>query len=247
VRCPPRRRDDLPIGFAHRGARAECRDNTLVSFRRALELGARGLESDVWSTDDGVVVLDHDGLVRRGLRRVPIAQTARADLPGHIPELVELFALADAGVDVSLDVKGPGSAAATISAAEAAGRADRVWLCGHGPDLARWRQRSTIIRLVDSTRLSQIPEGMAARVARRCDEGVDAVNLRGSEWTGTLVETVHDAGLLAFAWDAQRTATLTALLRLGVDGVYSDHVARMVEVLTHPPGPQPPGSEPVEA
>ena len=41
------------IGFAHRGASADARENTLEAFRLALELGATGLESDVWLTADG--------------------------------------------------------------------------------------------------------------------------------------------------------------------------------------------------
>ncbi len=56
---------DGPIGFAHRGARSERPENTLEAFRRALELGATGLESDAWITADGEVVLDHDGVPGR--------------------------------------------------------------------------------------------------------------------------------------------------------------------------------------
>jgi len=78
-----------PIAFAHRGARAHARENTLEAFNLALRLGATGLESDAWITRDGVVVLDHDGVVRRSARRRPIAQVAAAELPSHIPTLEE--------------------------------------------------------------------------------------------------------------------------------------------------------------
>jgi glycerophosphoryl diester phosphodiesterase len=63
-----------PIAFAHRGARAHARENTLDAFALALRLGATGLESDVWLTADGVPVLDHDGVVRTGRagRRRPL-------------------------------------------------------------------------------------------------------------------------------------------------------------------------------
>ena len=64
---------DPPIAFAHRGASAHARPNTLEAFRLGLRLGATGLESDVWLTADGIPVLDHDGRVRHGVRRWPIA------------------------------------------------------------------------------------------------------------------------------------------------------------------------------
>jgi glycerophosphoryl diester phosphodiesterase len=78
-------RIDPPIGFGHRGARAHAPENTIESFTLALRLGATGLESDVWRTADGEVVLDHDGVVRSGLRRRSIADVLRAELPPHIP------------------------------------------------------------------------------------------------------------------------------------------------------------------
>ena len=67
-------RIDPPITFAHRGARAHAPENTLEAFELALRLGASGLESDVWMTADGVAVLDHDGVVKKGLRKRPISE-----------------------------------------------------------------------------------------------------------------------------------------------------------------------------
>ena len=81
-----------PIAFAHRGARAHAPENTLDAFKLARKLGATGLESDVWVTADGEVVLDHDGVVRGRARRRSIRDTNRSSLPSHIPTLAELYA-----------------------------------------------------------------------------------------------------------------------------------------------------------
>ena len=67
TRLPSLRRP--PLLFAHRGARAYAPENTIEAFELALRLGATGLETDVWRTADGTVVLDHDGLHRRWLPR----------------------------------------------------------------------------------------------------------------------------------------------------------------------------------
>src|SRR3954451_14855922 len=91
--------------FAHRGARAHAPENTIEAFTLALRLGATGLESDVWITSDGVAVLDHDGVVRQGLRRRPIADLTRAQLPDHVPTLEELYASCGTDYELSLDVK----------------------------------------------------------------------------------------------------------------------------------------------
>jgi glycerophosphoryl diester phosphodiesterase len=224
-RAPP----PLPLGFAHRGARAEARDNTLPSFRRALELGATALESDAWLTAEGTAVLDHDGVVHRGLRRRPISAVATADLPSHIPTLRQLWADCGTGFQLSLDVKDPAAAPVVLAEAASVDCLDRVWLCSPSVELLQgWRAASDQVRLVLSTRRDLVGPTTASALA---DLGVDAVNLRDREWDVALVAQVHRAGLLALGWDAQRAGQLERLMDLGVDGVYSDHVAMMLQVL----------------
>ncbi|MCB2295578.1 glycerophosphodiester phosphodiesterase [Clostridium algoriphilum] len=51
--------------YAHRGASAYYPENTMISFEKAVELGANGIETDVQMTSDGVLVLIHDEYVNR--------------------------------------------------------------------------------------------------------------------------------------------------------------------------------------
>lgn len=223
-----------PIGFAHRGARAHARENTLEAFELALRLGATGLESDVWLTADGVAVLDHDGAVGRRPRRRPISQLHRAALPDHIPTLAELFASFGTNFELSLDVKDPAAGPVAVAEAMAADvtMPARLWLCHDDLDaMVSWREVSPHVRLVDSTRLSRIKGGPEPLAARLQGLSIDAVNLHHSDWTGGLVTLFHRFGRLAFGWDAQFDRILDALLHMGIDAVYSDHVDRMIEAL----------------
>ncbi len=221
-----------PILFAHRGARAHAPENTLGAFRLALRLGATGLESDVWLTADGVAVLAHDGAIGRPLRRRRIGALDRAKLPSHIPALADVYADCGSRFELSLDVKDPAAASAAVAVARAAGAgaASRLWLCH--PDwnqVAAWRRSFPDVRLVDSTRARRIEEGLERRAAALASAGVDAVNLRHDDWTGGHTTLFHRFGVLAFGWDAQFDRVLDDLLAKGVDGVYSDHVDRMVQ------------------
>ncbi len=54
-----------PRLYGHRGAPAECPENTLPSFLRALELGVSAIETDVHLTQDEHVVVAHDPDGRR--------------------------------------------------------------------------------------------------------------------------------------------------------------------------------------
>jgi glycerophosphoryl diester phosphodiesterase len=223
-----------PITFAHRGARAHAPENTLEAFALALKLGARGLESDVWLTADGVPVLDHDGVVRSGLRRRPIGTVERAALPSWIPTLEELYATCGTDFELSLDVKDADAAAATVAVARAAGgdTLTRLWLCHPEWEVVRtWRALADDVRLVDSTRLKRIKGGAERRAADLADAGIDAVNLHHTDWNLGLATLFHRFERYCFGWDAQFERVITALLRYGLDGVYSDHVDRMTDAL----------------
>jgi glycerophosphoryl diester phosphodiesterase len=229
---PPLR--EPPIGFAHRGASAHAPENTIEAFTLAKRLGATGLESDVWRTADGEVVLDHDGVVRVGLRRRPVAEVPRAALPASVPTLGELYDACGTDLEVSLDVKDPAAAEGVVAAAREAGgdAVGRLWLCSpHWELAASWRPLDPDVRLVDSTRLRRIKEGPERRAARLAEVGVDALNLHWSEWTGGLTTLLHRFDRFALGWDAQHRRQLDDVLSLGIDGVFSDHVDRMVDAL----------------
>lgn len=49
----------------HRGYAAKYPENTLISFKAALELGVDAFEFDVWLTSDKIPVLMHDGNAKR--------------------------------------------------------------------------------------------------------------------------------------------------------------------------------------
>lgn len=223
---------DPPVAFAHRGARAHAAENTLDAFALALRLGATGLESDVWLTADGVAVLDHDGLVKSGMRKRPISSVARGALPGHIPTLEELFDRCGTGFDLSLDVKDPAAGPVVIDTVRACapGFLPRLWLCQPTwESLLPLRPLTEEVRLVESTRLARIKEGPERRAATLADRGIDAINMHYTDWTGGLTTLFHRFRRVTLAWDLQFDRNLRDALRMGIDGVFSDWVDRMMD------------------
>jgi len=231
---------DPPLTFAHRGARAHAPENTIESFALALRLGASGLESDVWLTADGIAVLDHDGGVKRGLRRKPISQVLRAALPSHIPTLDELFTNCGTDYHLSLDLKDHSAAPAVIELTHAhdPSMISRLWLCE--PDLDRAiKLRGTFadVRILQSTRLEKLKEGPERRANTLAQHGIDGINLHRTDWNGGLIALFHRFELVTFGWDLQFEHDLRPAFRMGLDGVYSDHVDVMVDAFNEEIGP----------
>jgi glycerophosphoryl diester phosphodiesterase len=190
---------------------ADAPENSLEAFGLALSRGVRGLESDVWLDDAGNPVLHHGPPKKQ--RDVPLS-------------LAELFATCGTDFDLSLDMKGPGTAARTVQVARAAGfDVSRLWLCGGSGTSAAWRSYDPHVRLVTDLRWRDAllrPEPVIELLA---EQTVDAVNLRHGRWTPKLVRLVHKAGMKAFAWDVNSRPMRRYVLMLGVDAYYSDHLA----------------------
>jgi glycerophosphoryl diester phosphodiesterase len=231
-----------PITFAHRGGRADAPENTLAAFRRALDVGATGLESDARLSADGEVVLVHGTLVRTGLRRVKVRQVPAARLAElGVPRLADLYAEIGTDFELSLDLKEPDSAGAILAVVRDAGAVDRLWLCADDlADLEAVRTLAPDVRLVHSMGRRSYGDALEGHANALARAGVAALNLRQSEWSLGLVTLTHRFNLLAFAWDVQEYRRMRAVLEMGVDALYSDHVERMVaavgEWATEDPG-----------
>jgi glycerophosphoryl diester phosphodiesterase len=214
-------------GFAHRGG-ALGPDNTLATFTAALAHGARGLETDAWLSSDGAVVLDHDGVGGAGGRQ-PIAEIRRDELPTHMPTLDELYDTCGTDFELAIDVKTAAVAEAVVAVAQRYAVAERVWVVAPQP---------SHLESLDGAHRAVTLRGNVIRSGRRRAAlalaratGVEAVNARWMWWTRALVDEVHALGLLAFGYDAQQNASLRRAMSIGLDGVFSDHVDRMVAAI----------------
>jgi glycerophosphoryl diester phosphodiesterase len=109
--------------IGHRGSSADRPENTLASYRRAIEASATALEADIRTSKDGALVSIHDADVRRttdgkGLvREMTLAELQRLDAGRwfdakyageRIPTLREILELCRGKIDVMLDLQEPG-------------------------------------------------------------------------------------------------------------------------------------------
>ncbi|MCU1427925.1 MAG: glycerophosphoryl diester phosphodiesterase [Actinomycetia bacterium] len=221
-----------PITFAHRGARLEEPENTIPAFRRALREGAGGLETDAWLSADGEVVLAHDAVVRRGMRRRKVHDSSADQLAEFgVPRLADVYEELGNDFELSIDLKEHGVAAPLIAVARKAGAPERAWLCAPNMDVLRDLRENRDVRLVHSQRRRAIDIPLERHAADLADLGVDAMNMHRTEWSGGLVSLFHRFGIKAFAWDTQEVRHLRAALQIGIDGVYCDRPDRMVSVV----------------
>jgi len=216
--------------YAHRGASLEFPENTLPAFRRALELGADALETDVHVTADGVLVLSHDpdgGRVFGVPRRIAECtfEEVRSWGAASLEELVHEFP----GIPINVDLKIQ-AAALAVSTLRRLGAEEQVILASfHSSTLRRVRalgyRGSTSLGRSEVARLLSLPA-----VAQR---GPFACPGRAAQLPTTLaqpwiVARCHALGLRVDYWTVNDPAQAQLLAALGADGVMTDDPARIV-------------------
>jgi glycerophosphoryl diester phosphodiesterase len=221
------------ITFAHRGARLDEPENTLPAFRRALDLGASGLETDVWLANDGEVVCVHDPVVGRGRRRKKVAATSAAELAElGVPRMADVYAALGTAFECSVDVKTPEAADGLVDVGQSVDALERLWVCADDVELLARLRPERRVKLVHSQSRRAISVQMERHAHELASIGVDAMNMHHTEWSAGLVSLFHRFGIKAFAWDTQEVRHIRAVLRMGIDAIYCDRPDRMVATVS---------------
>jgi glycerophosphoryl diester phosphodiesterase len=110
------------IIIGHRGAAGEAPENTLGSFKLAVEQGAEAVELDIHESADGELIVCHDSTVDRTtdgqgeIRLLTVRELKELDAGSwfdprfsaeRLPALEEVFALVPADIIINVEVKCP--------------------------------------------------------------------------------------------------------------------------------------------
>jgi glycerophosphoryl diester phosphodiesterase len=216
-----------PLVIAHRGASGRALENSLAAFRLAGELGADGVELDVHASADGALFVHHDETVD-GVHH--IAHTAAAKLGAlrlsdgsPLPTLSQALDACGA-LRVFVEVK---SLAPAFD--------DRLFdALDRGPHPAHYAVHSFDHRIV--RRLAERRPSLRCGVLNGSFPVRPAVILEDARATAlwqeqrlidrALVDAVHQADAVIYAWTVDEPQRMRDLLAIGVDGICTNHPDR---------------------
>lgn len=240
-----------PANVGHRGASARFPENTLASFRAALEAGAGGLELDVRVTRDGHPVVMHDATVDRttdgfgavsGMTLEAVRRLSAAGSPGEgVPTLREVLQEFPA-VPVNIDIKDrglPGAEKVVLGVLREAGAADRVLVAsadhrvlrrfrraaGGEFDTGASRREIALFYALSRLRLERLIRPAYAALQVPVDYGPLRL------LTPRFVRAAHAVGARVDAWTINEPGSMRELLDLGADAVMTDKPDVLAEVL----------------
>ncbi|TDC75629.1 glycerophosphodiester phosphodiesterase [Streptomyces hainanensis] len=223
------------IAVAHRGDPYRARENTLPSFRSAIDADADAVELDVRATADGVPVVLHDPTLRRlwGHDR-PVAELTAAEVAsltgGGVPTLAEALGVTEpVRTLVDLPERSAATARATVAAVRAAGAADRVYYCGDPAALRAVREADAAAEIALTWhRATRPPEVLLAEVRPSW------LNFRFGLITEDTVARAAEQGYRVAAWTVDTRRSMRRLLALGVGSITTNRVAVLRRLLGGP-------------
>jgi glycerophosphoryl diester phosphodiesterase len=235
-----------PWVVAHRGGSGYAPENTMAAFRRAVELGATFIETDLRMSRDAQLVAMHDAEVNRTTNgRGPVNQLTLAELRAldagswfgaefageHIPTLDEVLTFArEADVVFYLELKSDatwGVEHALVAALRKAREAARTVVLSFDPAIL------AAVHRLDASLMTGLVVDSAARdvVSRATQVGARQLAPRSDRVTRDLVEQAHGQGLPVVTWTVNDPGRMRALIAAGVDGIMTDYPDRLREVL----------------
>ncbi len=213
------------LRVGHRGARAYEPENTLRSFRKAVELGVDAVELDVRRTKDGEVVVIHDADVGRttdgkGLVSELTLEEIKRFSAGEgerVPTLEEALDFLGERVKVLIELKEVGVEEEVVGLVREKGLVEGVIVVSFLEEALR--------------RVRELDEGVATGLiyVRYKNPLKAALELKAQyllplyRFTHSAdVRKAHEAGLKVIVWTINKPEEATEYKKKGVDGIASD-------------------------
>jgi glycerophosphoryl diester phosphodiesterase len=231
------RTEDDVIVIAHRGAAGRAPENTMASFRAAMDDGADLVELDVQESKGGDVVVIHDSdfmkIAGESVRvwEGELDELRRFDIGGwfspdfsteRLPTLEEVLALArsrGARLDIELKYYGHNERLEerVVELVEAAGMADGVVIMSlHAPIVAKMRElRPTwTVGILTATAVGDLASADA-----------DFLAVHTGMATRRFIRRAQAAGKKVYVWTVNDPILMSRMMSRGVDGVITDEPA----------------------
>jgi glycerophosphoryl diester phosphodiesterase len=239
-----------PHAFAHRGGAAHKPENSWTAFQHAVKLGYAYLETDARATSDGKLVAFHDRTLDRvtdasgpiGARTYPEVSAVRVAGSEPIPLIEDLLG-AWPDVRFNIDLKDEPGIALLADVLRRTGAWNRVCVTSFSGSRLR-AARGLLDRPVC---MATSPAVIAAvcciigaagqgrqpgLLTRRLAQGqVRCAQVPARVASGSFVRRAHALGLDVHVWTINDRAEMIRLLDLGADGIMTDDIETLREVL----------------
>jgi len=224
-----------PIVIGHRGAFSEAPENTMLSFKTAVELGADMIELDVRMCRTGEIVVIHDAEVDRtsngtGLvREMTLEELKELDFGEgeKIPTLGEVLEFAKDRIPVNIEIKEQDIVEKVVRLVERYGMVNQVIISSffHNALLEVKKLNPSIIT---APLFMHKPVNSANLAIETRSEGLHPYYEVIDE---ELIQQAHENNFFVNAWTVDYEEVVEKLIKMGIDGVITNDIEMVKDVI----------------
>ena len=234
-----------PLAFAHRGGAARQPENSLLAFENAARLGYAYLETDARSTADGKLIAFHDADLNRAtdrtgqVSRLPWREVSAARVGGtaSIPLLEDVLGTFPE-LRFNIDLKDAGTIEPLAGVLRRTQSWGRVCISSFSGRRLLTGQRSldhpVCLAVTPAAILAVKYLGHPGRTLadRLASSGTRCAQVPPQIATREFIRRAHQLGLQVHVWTLNTRAAIERALDLGADGVMTDEVELLRDILT---------------
>ena len=235
-----------PYVFGHRGASGYEIENTISSFRKAVEMGA-GIETDIQLTMDGKLICFHDAFIKIGIDYYYPNKLTYEELgllkfkdQRKIPKLSEVFQVfkkKSHDFRYSFDITNRKVAIELLRLVEEYKLIEAIEISDRRIGLLSYlRKNCNPVKLINTQigNLTRINK-KTLDIDRLKDHQISTINLRCNRNIETLFKDVIDNDLNCYIWNVNRPKSMKKVLKLKykdkiVDAIYTDYPDKFIEL-----------------
>lgn len=224
--CYSNERNILNIG--HRGAKGHIAENTLASIKKAIDLGADGVEVDVFKCLTGEIVVFHDksldkltngiGLIEEKTLE-ELKELRVLDSQEQIPTLLEVIESIGEDVFLNIELKGRNTAEGSLDLVKKhITKSDNILFSSFNWDeLKDLRKLDSEIKIALITR-----ENPLLAINPALSLNAIAINPSYKSLNKNNTSEIYKAGLKIYTWTVNDTVQISEMINLGVHGIITD-------------------------
>ena len=224
--CSSNQRNVKNIG--HRGAKGHIAENTLASIKKAIDLGADGVEIDVFKCLTGEIVVFHDKSLDKLTNGIGLIEEKTLeelkklrvlDSQEQIPTLLEVIKSIDEDVFLNIELKGRNTAEGSLDLVKKhVKKSDNILFSSFNWDeLKDLRKLDSEIKIALITR-----EDPLLAINPALSLNAIAINPSYKSLNKNNTSQIYKAGLKIYTWTVNDTVQISEMINLEVHGIITD-------------------------
>ena len=220
------------IIIGHRGAMGYEVENSISSINKAIELGVKMIEIDVFKCQSGEIVVFHDDHLNRLANKDALIEDLtlgeinelRLSNGEKIPTLKEVMERTNGVVALNIELKGKNTAVGVHELIDYYIGENKIQLTDilissfHWEELSIMRNLSPTIKIGVLTQISPVKSIVFAE-----EVAAFSIHPRYNSLNKNKVQKIHEAGFYVYAYTVNLIEDIEKMMAIGVDGIFTNY------------------------